>query len=336
MSEYETIPAGEEAAIDEILRLTLDRLKQENPPGTKPVKRDAHAKHHGVVRAELQVHDGLPPELAVGVFRKAQTYKAYVRFSNSVGNIGDDHEPQTRGMAIKLLGVPGDKLLPDERTAQTQDFVLLTNPEFPVADVFEYIAFMKAVFSGNPVWFFLCSPNPLRWRFREFMIINSMRSKKVSNPLTTQYFSATPYLLGTRPIQFSLRPTDATQEPIPASRDYLREAMARTLAKGDASFEFLVRFQSAAKEPIEDPRIPWQSPWQSVATLRIPRQSFLSPAQLEFAENLSFTSWHSLPEHRPLGGVNRARQKVYLELSKYRHRENGVARSEPTGDETFS
>jgi len=335
VTEFEKIPAGEEAAIDEILRLTMEQLKKESPPGTRPVKRDAHAKHHGLVRAELTVHEALPPELAVGVFQTPRTYRAYVRFSNSVGNIGDDHEPQTRGMAVKLLGVPGEKLLPDERHATTQDFVLLNNPEFPVADLDEYIRFMKAVFSGSPIWFFLPSLNPFRWRIRELLIVMAMRNRKVSSPLTTQYYSATPYLLGDRPIQFSLRPTSMAREPIPDSPDYLREAMRGTLAQGDASFEFLVRFRASEDEPIEDPRIPWKGQWRSVATLRIPRQTFLSPAQLELAENISFTSWHSLPEHRPLGSINRARKRIYQAISQYRHRENGVPIGEPTGDETF-
>lgn len=338
MSEFERVPQGEDAAIEEILRLTLDQLKKANPPGTKPVMRDAHAKHHGVVRAELTVLPGLPKELAVGVFREPRTFSAYVRFSNSVGHIGDDREPQTRGMAIKLLGVEGDKILPEEKHEKTQDFVLLTHPEFPVADVFEYITFMNAVFSGKPVWFFLNSFNPLKWRVREFLIVNGMRTQKVTNPLTAQYFSATPFLLGERAMKFSLRPThgaDGDSNSIPDSPNYLREAMGRTLAEKDVSFDFLVQLRSDEKDPIEDPRIPWRGPWHSVATLRIPAQSFQSSAQMAFAEHLSFTSWHSLPEHRPLGGVNRARKKVYQVISEYRHSENGVPRKEPTGDETF-
>lgn len=338
MSELEKIPPGEDAAIEEILRLTLDQLQKANPPGKKPVLRDAHAKHHGVVRAELTVLPGLPAQLAVGVFREPRSFRAYVRFSNSVGHIGDDREPQTRGMAVKLLDVPGDKLLPEEQKETTQDFVLLTHPEFPVADVFEYITFMNAVFSGKPVWFFLNSFNPLKWRLREFLIVNGMRTQKVANPLTAQYFSATPFLLGERPMKFSLRPTqgsDGGRLHIPDSPDYLREAMARTLTETDVTFDFLVQLRSGDHDPIEDPRIPWRGPWHSVATLRIPRQSFQSAAQMAFAEHLSFTSWHSLPEHRPLGGVNRARKKVYQVISEHRHRENGVPRREPTGDESF-
>ena len=63
--------------------------------------------------------------------------------------------------------------------------------------------------------------------------------------------------------------------------------------------------------PVEDPTVEWTAPWQKVATIRIPPQSFDSPEQMAFGENLSFTPWHTLPEHRPLGGVNRARKRIY-------------------------
>jgi len=67
----------------------------------------------------------------------------------------------------------------------------------------------------------------------------------------------------------------------------------------------------------------------------IPQQEFDSPAQREFCDNLSMTPWHALPEHRPLGGVNRVRRTVYTTISKLRHEANNAPRREPTGDETF-
>jgi hypothetical protein len=45
--------------------------------------------------------------------------------------------------------------------------------------------------------------------------------------------------------------------------------------------------------------------------------------------------WHAVPEHRPLGGINRVRKVVYETISKLRHDLNGAPRSEPTGDEIF-
>jgi hypothetical protein len=58
--------------------------------------------------------------------------------------------------------------------------------------------------------------------------------------------------------------------------------------------------------PIEDPTIIWNedaAPFVPVASITIPPQSFDSPEQLEFCTNLSFTPWHCIDAHRPLGGT---------------------------------
>jgi hypothetical protein len=73
----------------------------------------------------------------------------------------------------------------------------------------------------------------------------------------------------------------------------------------------------------------------SVATLRLPRQTFSSPAQMAFAKRLSYNPWHCIAEHRPLGNQGRARRRMYGELSKFRHAMNDVPHYEPTGDEVF-
>lgn len=109
--------------------------------------------------------------------------------------------------------------------------------------------------------------------------------------------------------------------------------MVKQLAKGSAEFDFMVQFQTDADAmPIEDPGKAWPekvSPFRKVATVRIAEQEFDSPQQREFGENLSFSPWHALPEHRPLGGINRARRIVYETISAFRHRRNMVAPHEP-------
>jgi hypothetical protein len=77
------------------------------------------------------------------------------------------------------------------------------------------------------------------------------------------------------------------------------------------------------------------APLQKVATIRIPRQVLDTPEQNAFDEALSFTPWHSLPEHQPLGSINRARKAVYQATSEQRHQEMRVAMEEPTPD-TFT
>jgi len=89
---------------------------------------------------------------------------------------------------------------------------------------------------------------------------------------------------------------------------------------------------------VEDSKGEWseeRAPFHKVATITIPQQKFSSPAQNEFGDNLSFTPWHALPDHRPLGRVNRVRRVVYEELSKLRHELNHAPRNEPSGEEVF-
>ena len=109
--------------------------------------------------------------------------------------------------------------------------------------------------------------------------------------------------------------------------------MVNQLKDGEAIFDFTVQFQTdAEKMPIEDPGHEWQeslSPFRKVATIRILQQEFDSETQRNFGENLSFTPWHALPEHRPLGGVNRARKIVYQAISIFRHEYNHADRKEP-------
>ena len=85
--------------------------------------------------------------------------------------------------------------------------------------------------------------------------------------------------------------------------------------------------------PIEDPGALWSdklSPFRKVATIRILTQEFDSVSQMAFGEDISFTPWHSLPDHRPLGGINRARKMVYRLISEFRHQRNNRPRKEPT------
>jgi hypothetical protein len=157
-----------------------------------------------------------------------------------------------------------------------------------------------------------------------------------SNLLAIRYFSVAPYLLGDKAVKYALTPSDVSQGPVPKnpSNDYLREAMVDHLASRDAVFDFCVQFQiDPYKMPIEDPGITWDealSPFRKVATLTIPSQTFDTSEQREFGDNLSFNPWRCLPEHRPLGGISRARRQVYQALSTFRHESNKTPREEPT------
>jgi len=145
-------------------------------------------------------------------------------------------------------------------------------------------------------------------------------------------------------MQYSFWPKSTQRTPIPRlplrpPDDYLRAAMVQSLAMGDVELDVRLQLQTDPHlMPIENAAVLWPerlSPRISAATLRIPRQKFDSPAQMEFAKRLSYNPWHSIAEHRPLGNQSRARKRMYYELSKLRHQMNAVPHFEPTGDEKF-
>lgn len=324
----ENPPPGEAAFIQDLAERLKAKIIRDNPTGI--MRRDAHPKMHGVVKAEFTVEAGLPPELQVGIFKEAKTYKAWIRFSNQDGSINPDSGRDIRGMAIKLMGVPGEKLLEAQKNEQTQDFILISTNVFVTKDVEEFDQLIKSI-TGSifcKLWFF-----GIHWR----VIWNLFKSmRRFANPLQIRYFSTTPYLFGATAVKYSAIPKFTTPDsiPSPAGDNYLRDAMIRQLSQGDAHFDFAVQLQTDADSmPIEDPGHEWSeaaSPFRKVASIRILQQEFDSEKQCEFGENLSYTPWHSLPEHRPLGGINRARKVVYDFISTFRHEKNHAARVEPS------
>ena len=339
----ESVWRGEVAATQSIAELISRAIEKKYPPEKRPARRDAHPKAHGCVRARFAVDALLPQNLAQGVFVPGNTYDAWIRFSN--GNADParaDIKGDARGMAIKLMGVPGVKLLPEESTGQTQDFILINHPVFFIDDPQDYLKLIERGESSNPL---VKMTAPFALGVKGALIARAISKKKIENPLSTRFWSMVPYRLGDdankQAIKFSARPCLAhANDRIPENPDanYLRKAMANTLAAGDACFDFLVQPRLSAAMKVEDSRTEWkesEAPFIKVATITIPRQTFDSPEQMEFCENLSFTPWHSLPEHRPLGGVNRVRRTVYEQVSKVRHALNHAPREEPTGAEIF-
>lgn len=298
-------------------------------------KRDAHPKAHGCVTASFAVAEDIPADMRVGTFVPGKSYDAWIRFSN--GSQADDRENDARGMAIKVMGVEGPRLLTNEDPgARTHDFVLSNHHTFFLDNLADYVRFMETVTTkGNPISFFL-SWNPFDLHLRAAWLARKFTPQPLSDPLTSRYWSVTSYALGRRPVKYSATPcegTDTSGEHADAA-DYLGQAMKAHLAGRDACFTFSVQRQTTpAAMPVEDPTVTWDeqaSPFVPVGRITIPPQAFDGPAQQTFCENLSFTPWHAPQAHRPLGSTNRARKVVYEATSSLRHRLNGVPRVEPT------
>ncbi len=321
-------PANEPQVIHDLLERLRAKIIADNAGGI--MRRDAHTKMHGLVQAEFIVEPDLPEQLRVGLFKEPATYKAWIRFSNQ-NLFQPDITNDIRGMAIKLMGVPGRKILEGEEDATTHDFVLISTNAFMAHDVKEFDDLIKALMGGwlGKIWYFAT-----HWRL-DWNLYKSML--KFANPLQIRYWTPPPALFGTSAVKYSAIPYFDTPDTIPdnPSYTYLREAMVRTLERGPVRFDFAVQFQTDADTmPIEDPGHAWSevaSPFRKIATIKIPQQVFDTDQRREIGENLSFNPWHCLPEHRPLGGINRARKVIYQAISIFRHQKNDVPHKEPTG-----
>ena len=330
---YKEYPRPDENEVAQKIIKLMEEQMVKNTRGR--MLRDVHSKCHGCVQAEFIVEPNLPDELRVGVFKEARSFPAFIRFSNAGGlapiaGTAPDIRLDARGMAIKLIGVEGPKLLEQEKDAQTQDFLLFTPNIFFTADPTGFYNLMVALTTGflSLVWFLLMH---LRIAYALYISL-----RKHADLLELQFFSAVPYLFGGKAVKYSANSTLSATSRVPhhPTDNYLRERMKERLAREEVTFDFMIQFQADPNRmPIENAQVPWRevlSPFIKVATVRIPRQSFDSPAQLEYCDDLSFTPWHSLPEHRPLGSVSRVRRSVYMTISKFRHDKNGAPRREPT------
>jgi len=296
-------------------------------------RRDAHPKHHGVVKAWFTVADNVPEELRHGIFAMPQTFAAWIRFSNGAPTVNRDSFPDVRGFAIKLMGVPGAKLSDDEHF--TQDFLLASAPRFFIRSLDDYLVFSRQVLKKPAIRVlgFFFGLNPRKWRRYEFSALRQT-SIRIPNVLTQRYWSQSAYRLGPHVVKYSVVPTSpdlglkATKSP-----NYLRDNLATHLRIEEASFDFCIQRQTyPAAMPIEDPTVVWQetaAPFHKVATIRIPVQEFQTAAQMNLAENIGFSPWHALAEHEPIGWPNRARRVVYATISSFRRAKNGVTYREP-------
>jgi len=328
----------EEAYLDSIISSFQTQMRGLWKPGG--FERGGNTKTHGIVRGEFIVHDSLPPEFRCGIYARPHVYRAWVRFSGPGPYITPDiDDVGFMSISIKLLGVPGPKLIDEEK--YTLDMFGVSTPTFVTPDTKANAQLQIESVKNASVFYFLNFHRPHILDF----IMQLLWTKTQSSPFEAPYFSCVPYLLGEgRAMQYSVWPKSKRRTPIPRlplrpPDDYLRNAMVASLMAGDVELDIRLQLQTDPHlMPIENNAVLWPenlSPRVSVATLRLPRQKFDSPAQMEFAKQLSYNPWHTIAEHRPLGNQSRARRRMYLELSKLRHSMNNVPHYEPTGDEVF-
>jgi hypothetical protein len=333
----EELESGERELFERFARnVLMARQKEVSDRTGGPVQRALHMKIHAGLMAEFRVLPDLPEHARFGVFSEPRVFSAVVRFSNGESFNKPDKQPQPRGIAIKLVGVPGPKLLEDQKEAVTQDFLATSHSvTSTVRNVRQFMAFMESNIEAEharlPLQLPLILARKLGVSETARILIALLRTAvfvKVSSLATEHYFSPAPIKFGPYAVKFTVRPSEGTK---PAARhrltdDFLREELTDRLRSEDLTFEFIVQFYVNDRfTPIEDSSVPWKpehAPFVTVARLRIPKCDLSDPhikALSEAVDRLSFTPWHATEDHRPLGNVMRARKVAYRMSSDFRH-----------------
>jgi hypothetical protein len=314
--------------------------------------RDAHAKSHGVLAGELRVEPDLPAHLAQGLFAAPRSYPVIVRFSTSLGDLRSDRVPAPRGMAIKVIGVDGPRALDDGAT--TQDLLLVNHPTFPFGTVGEYAKLRKQLEREpreSDLWqrsvrFLARIAARVSARFRLPLprLVEALTTPN-HHILGETFHSMAALRYGDHVAKISAAPRSEdvralTGRPVGrrAGDSALRDLVADFFTHHSAEYDLRAQLcVDVGQMPIEDASVPWPedlSPHQRVAVLHLPAQDPYSDARRRYADDvLSFSPWHALEAHRPLGSIMRSRRAAYARSSDFRHAVNGVQPGEPSSIE---
>ncbi|SAK99872.1 Catalase [Caballeronia pedi] len=347
---YEQIPDDENETAQE-LAAAMRSIVETTYADSGHALRSVHAKSHGLLTGDLSVLDNLPPELAQGIFAHAATFPVVLRLSTNPGDVLDDKVSTPRGLAIKVIGVDGERL-PGSEGDRTQDLVMINAPAFTAATPKKFLNNLKLLAKTTDK-----APGAKKalsavLRVTEAAIeklggesatLISLGGHPQTHILGETFYTAVPLLYGHYFGKLSVAPvspelTALTDAPVDLDNnpDGLRTLVSDFFASNGAEWE--VRVQLATdidKMPVEDASMQWpedESPYVTVARIRVsPQSSWDATREERIDDGMAFSPWHGVVAHRPLGGVMRTRKLSYEMSSRFRGEHNGCPMHEPQG-----
>jgi hypothetical protein len=272
-----------------------------------------------------------------------------MRFSTNPGDVLDDAVSAPRGLAIKIVGVEGERLEGSDGAA-TQDFVMANAPAFGAPTPRAFLGNLKLLAKTTDAAQGLKKALSFVLRGTEAAIesvglksatVLSLGGQPLTHVLGETFYTQTPFLHGPYVAKLSVAPVSANLTALTGSKvdvsgkpDGLREAATQAVSAEGGEWEVRVQLRTNADTmPIEDASAVWpedESAYIAVARITVPAQAAWSEARsAAYDDGLSFSPWHGLAAHRPLGGVNRARKPAYEMSVDLRGARNGCPMHEP-------
>ena len=339
----------DEAQTTAALIETMTKIQQTVFEHSGHAQRSVHAKSHGILRGELRVLEGLPTMLAQGLFASADTYPVLLRLSTLPGDMLDDNVSTPRGLAIKVLHVIGERL-PGSEDDVTQDFVLANGPAFSKPNAKSFLNSLKMLAATTDKAPGLTKVLSSVMQGTEKVVealggksttLISLGGHPETHPLGETYYSGAPMLYGEYMVKLAVVPASnelkaLTKAPVEldGKPNGLREAVVDFFSVHGGEWDVCIQLCTNLESmPIEDASKVWpeeESPYQRVARISVSPQVGWSHARSAAVDDgLSFSPWHGLAAHRPLGSVMRVRKATYQVASQFRARHNNRKIEEP-------
>jgi hypothetical protein len=305
---------GSEAAEGKFILDAMEKIQTVQRRNKKSANASSYARAFhakilaGIDNAEFRVRDDVPEALRAGYLQPGKRWKTKIRFSNASGKRQADTEKDLRGAALRVEADDG-----------LYDLAMTSAAASHARNAKQFIAFAMAASGGR----LLMVPRLIlslgfREAIRMLKCVIRQSSEPVESLATLGFWSRSPYGCGPVAFKFELVPTDGGTSWVPKGDDFLSEDLAARLKLGPVVYDFAIQlFRNEQTTPIEDGAVEWKredSPLIVVAQLYIPQQDLTSPeAQTakEAVDQLEFSPWNTTEKFRPLGGLNRARKKVY-------------------------
>lgn len=330
--------AEDEAQTQQALMETLLSISETTREHSGLALRSVHAKSHGVLKGELRVLDDLPDVLVQGVFGRLARYPVSIRFSTTPGDLLDDKVSTPRGMALKLHGVPGDRL-PGAQDGADQDFVMVNGPVFSAPDPAAFHRSLKLLAATTDRAPGLKRVASAALRAAETVVeafgtksakLTSMGGQRETQILGETFFTQVPLRYGQYVAKICVVPvsdelvalTDQLVD-LADTPDGLRRSVIDFFSTHGAQWEVRVQLCTNLEDmPIEDASVKWpesESPYVPVARITVAPQDAWSQEQVEALDKqMSFSPWHGVVAHQPLGGIMRVRRASYEASARFR------------------
>jgi hypothetical protein len=348
-------PAPDEAKTGEALREEMLKITNITYRDSGHAIRSVHAKSHGLLNAELIVEPGLPSVLAQGLFAQAGRYPVIMRFSTTPGDILSDSVTTPRGLALKVFGVAGERL-PDA-DGSTQDFVMINGKAFGAPDAKTFLANLKLLTPTTDKAEGLKKLLSGALRGAEHVAealghesptLKSLGGHPETHILGDSFFSQGAFRYGDYVAKICVAPV--SPELVALTGEHLkltghptglRDSIVDFFRDHGGEWELRVQLCTDLENmPIENASKVWpedRSPYLAVARLVAgPQVAWSQPRSDVGDDSLSFSPWHGLAAHRPLGSIMRLRKQVYEAVSGFRREHNGCPLHEPRSFEPLS